>query len=756
MKRRVRVAAWLLVMAIVLSALPMNLIQAAESGQREVQQEEQQEKPASELLKMMYVQPDSMAEDGGQLIVAEAVQGNGTLTGARLYYRDPAGSERELGVTEISGELAAFLVKGNGINQDSLTRLELTLGGKVHNIDLNAYQNRNDTIVSKVEGEEELADPKLNKGSGLSVEEIKEAERFVADDSGDIGAALNQAERMSAAPYTSRMGSAPGGSLSKANGTVIVVLDPGHGGSESGADRRWNGVDYIEKDINLKISKYTRQELEKYEGVKVYLTRTTDKYMTLEERVNYGIAKKATVFISQHINSTSSYEQYGVSGAMVFLSKGQYNKDITNISHEIANSILAKLKEAGFKNQGILYTLSTDGETYPNGALADYYGIIRRCVLARIPGMIVEHGFVNNPNDCVKFFGSNAKIKKIGQADAKAIASYYGLKLKTTSVTPTPPTETPIPTTGWIKEGTTWYYLKEDGSRMKGWQIIDTKQYYFDANGLMATGKKRISGKDHYFHETGEVMTGVQQIGNTTAILNSKGLIEIKPAGSWYSSGKNWYFKRTDGKKASGWVEYKGKKCYLSKDGKMNTGWTKIKGRWFYFSKNGYMQTGQKILGGKPYYLSTAGYALTGKQVINKKTVYLGTKGEIIPSRWVQNTKGWRYRYGDGSYAKKKWETISKKKYYFNKQGYMVTGWVQIGKTWYYLSDSGVARTGWLESKGKWFYLKQGKMLTNTWVKSSGKWYYVKKNGNMVVNTKLKIDKKTYRFDTTGRCTNKK
>ena len=51
-----------------------------------------------------------------------------------------------------------------------------------------------------------------------------------------------------------------------------MVLDPGHGGNEAGANRTWNGVLYEEKVINLKISKYTAQELEKYAGVTFYLT----------------------------------------------------------------------------------------------------------------------------------------------------------------------------------------------------------------------------------------------------------------------------------------------------------------------------------------------------------------------------------------------------------------------------------------------------------------------------------------------------
>ncbi|OYO59444.1 hypothetical protein CG709_18650, partial [Lachnotalea glycerini] len=83
---------------------------------------------------------------------------------------------------------------------------------------------------------------------------------------------------------------------------VVVVLDPGHGGTDGGA----TSGPFVEKDLNLKISKYTKAELEKYSGVIVKMTRTTDTYVGLEERTiiakNYG----ADLFVSQHLNSASA------------------------------------------------------------------------------------------------------------------------------------------------------------------------------------------------------------------------------------------------------------------------------------------------------------------------------------------------------------------------------------------------------------------------------------------------------------------
>src|SRR5690625_6628775 len=80
----------------------------------------------------------------------------------------------------------------------------------------------------------------------------------------------------------------------------IVVIDPGHGGHDPGAVA--NGL--REKDLTLDISKRTKRYLERnYKGVKVYLTRTNDKYLTLAQRANYANRKNADLFVSMHINA---------------------------------------------------------------------------------------------------------------------------------------------------------------------------------------------------------------------------------------------------------------------------------------------------------------------------------------------------------------------------------------------------------------------------------------------------------------------
>ena len=86
----------------------------------------------------------------------------------------------------------------------------------------------------------------------------------------------------------------------------------------------------------------------------------------------------------------------------------------------------------------------------------------------------------------------------------------------------------------------------------------------------------------------------------------------------------------------------------------------------------------------------------------------------------------------------------------------METGWIKLGKNWYYLRSDGSAKNGWLKSNGKWYYLVKGKMQTKSWIHYKKKWYYVKSDGVRAVGKRLKIGKKTYKFDANGVCKNKK
>lgn len=216
--------------------------------------------------------------------------------------------------------------------------------------------------------------------------------------------------------------------LFSARRDIVVVLDPGHDNSHTGA--QGNGL--REETINLKIAAYCKQELEEYSGVKVYLTRPTDgscpypgttSGVCNEDRVKYASSVGADIYVSLHNNSSTNTSAHG---AMVFYPNTNYNSGASQTGKGLAQLIENHLVALGLYNRGITIK-DAQQDKYPDGTAADYYGVIRNCKLAGIPAIIVEHAFVSNSNDAGNYLNTDAKLQKLGVADATAIAEYYGL-----------------------------------------------------------------------------------------------------------------------------------------------------------------------------------------------------------------------------------------------------------------------------------------------------------------------------------------
>jgi N-acetylmuramoyl-L-alanine amidase len=88
--------------------------------------------------------------------------------------------------------------------------------------------------------------------------------------------------------------------------TLVVVLDPGHGGSENGA----RGVVEVEKRVTLEYAKAVKAKLE-LAGAKVVLTRDADQLVPIRERVRRANAARADAFVSIHLNASPDKTQRG-------------------------------------------------------------------------------------------------------------------------------------------------------------------------------------------------------------------------------------------------------------------------------------------------------------------------------------------------------------------------------------------------------------------------------------------------------------
>lgn len=210
------------------------------------------------------------------------------------------------------------------------------------------------------------------------------------------------------------------------------MLDPGHGGTQSGAVAP-DGIT-MEKDLNLKIARYLKAELERYEDVKVRLTREDDIDVDLDERSELAEQEQADILISLHNNAYGGQSKYD-HGSFVLASKGQYKKTLADEEQKLACNILYELSEIGLEDQGILIRESETGEVYPNGEQADYYRIVKAGINNDRMQILIEHAYIDDKEDFEQYLSSEKGLRQLARADAQGIARYYGLKNKKTGET---------------------------------------------------------------------------------------------------------------------------------------------------------------------------------------------------------------------------------------------------------------------------------------------------------------------------------
>lgn len=224
-------------------------------------------------------------------------------------------------------------------------------------------------------------------------------------------------------------------------GELVIMLDPGHDATHGGAA----GGGVIEQQAVLKIGLYLRDELNKYENVKVYMTREgldcafpntigvpEGSKRCNEARVAYADSVDADVFIALHLNS---YTNSTPNGAIVYVQNNNFSPEAGNISQDLGQCIVNRLAELGLKNGGIFQKGSAadtrpEEYYYEDGSIADYYRVLRYSKKVHMPAMIIEHAFLSNPSDVALVLSSENGLKALALKDAQGIVDYYGLTLK--------------------------------------------------------------------------------------------------------------------------------------------------------------------------------------------------------------------------------------------------------------------------------------------------------------------------------------
>lgn len=154
---------------------------------------------------------------------------------------------------------------------------------------------------------------------------------------------------------------------------VQVVIDPGHGGNDVGAEY---GGRY-EKDDNLALALLVEEKLDSM-GVDALLTRNDDSYISLEKRCRIANRKQAQLFVSLHRNSAE-----GASGVEIWVSSDSPETDV-----ELAQNILDGLEAAGItQNRGVKSGYAQGSGNYYVNSHTD------------MPSCLVELGFINSDAD---------------------------------------------------------------------------------------------------------------------------------------------------------------------------------------------------------------------------------------------------------------------------------------------------------------------------------------------------------------------
>ena len=174
---------------------------------------------------------------------------------------------------------------------------------------------------------------------------------------------------------------------------ATIVLDAGHGGSDSGAVYQ----NRIEKDDTLALTLAVGNILEQ-NGVNVIYTRTNDIYESPAQKADKANAANADYFISIHRNSTPVPNSYSGVESLVYDSYGR--------AYEMAANINEQLNAIGMNNLGINERKNLV--------------VLRR---TSMPAVLLEIGYVNTDTDNVFF---DQRFDDIANAIAQGILETIG------------------------------------------------------------------------------------------------------------------------------------------------------------------------------------------------------------------------------------------------------------------------------------------------------------------------------------------
>ncbi len=669
---------------------------------------------AENRLNYILVESPYLESPNTQNIVVSWGDGTEQISNMRITVQKEDGSTEEWTCSNQSGYLYVFSKEYVDESEQSTY--------KVTDIRFEENQQEQCFLLTDLNVEAEFGVNKAYDGieelQPLDPEDAVETSIVTIDENGETEAQDNIASALTA--VSEEMGAVAGIRSAEKAGEIVVALDPGHDNRHGGT----SGSGLTEQELTLKIAKYAKAELETYNGVKVYMTRTTaacpypktgTSGACIEKRVQAAAEAGAKIYVSLHLNSGAA----SANGAEIIIPNSSWKPQLSTQGKELAEKILNELTAVGLnKRPTPIYSKDTTvNEKYPDGSISDYYSVQICAKEAGIPGIIVEHAFLSNANDVNKFLKTEAGLKKLGVADATGIAKYLGLSKGQ-----------------WVQVGDKWKYLTNGKYVVNQWMNISGETYYFDGNGYRVTGWQTIAGKKYYFMSDGHMHTGWLSFGSRYYYMMPDGHMHT----GWLSFGSTYYYLNSEGIRVTGWQTIDGQRYYFMPDGtRYSNGWLSFGSTYYYMMPDGHMHTGWLSFGSTYYYLNSEGIRVTGWQTIEGKEYYFDQNGvrkdNIKKSGW-QTINGKKYYFDKHGEYVTGWQTIAGKKYYFMSDGHMHTGWLSFGSRYYYMMPDGYMHTGWLSFGSTYYYMNDEGLRVTGWQTIAGKKYYFMPDGTRYSN----------------------
>jgi N-acetylmuramoyl-L-alanine amidase len=190
-----------------------------------------------------------------------------------------------------------------------------------------------------------------------------------------------------------------------------IVIDPGHGGHDTGSVGR-NGL--MEKDLVLDVARNLKRSLEEKLGAEVLMTRSDDRFISLEERTAFANREKADLFISIHANASRSRSISGVETYYLNFARTAADREIA--ARENAATLLNIGELQDLVRRIAMADKSTESRELAglvqrslySGSLEIFPKVRNRGVRsapfivligAEMPAVLVEVAFISNPRD---------------------------------------------------------------------------------------------------------------------------------------------------------------------------------------------------------------------------------------------------------------------------------------------------------------------------------------------------------------------